>query len=289
MPTTILVTGATGTIGTQVVNELAKKNDVVVRAGVRDPKKASGFASNVQAVAMDLEKPESLAAAMKGVDKVFLLTPFSDRQVELGKRIVDAAKTAGVKHIVKLSAFGAEIEPGITLGRWHREVEKAIEASGIAWTFIRPNNFFENFVNYYPPDKEGAIYLPWGNGACSFVDGRDVGACIASALAASGTEHHGKAYVPTGPAAITIADAAATIGKVTGRATKYVDVPEDAAKKAMLGMGMPAWMVDAMMELHGIDKAGYAALVTGDVQKLTGKAPRSFEDFARDNAAKWRA
>lgn len=288
MPTTILVTGPTGTIGSQVVNHLANKQDVNIRAGVRNAEKAKTQlrSGNVTPVDFDYERPETLAAACKGADKVFLLTPFSQNQVELGTRLVDAAKASGVKHIVKLSALGADQEPGIQLGRWHRAIEKHIEASGLAWTFLRPNNFMDNFVGYYPPDKEGAIYLPWGNGACSFIDARDVGAVAAAVLTSSG--HEGKAYVPTGPDAFTIAQAAATLSEVTGRSIKYVDVPESAAKKAMLDMGLPAWMVDAMMELHAVDKAGYAAEVTGDVKKLTGQAPRSFRDFARDNAAKWK-
>ena len=286
MSTTILVTGATGTIGSQVVAHLAKKQDVTIRAGVRDAAKAKGkLGANVTPVDFDYEKPDTLAAACKGADKVFLLTPFAPNQVELGTRLVDAAKAAGVKHIVKLSAMGADQEPGIQLGRWHRAIEKHVEASGIAWTFLRPNNFMDNFVSYYPPDKEGAIYLPWGNGACSFIDARDVGAVAAACLTSSG--HEGKAYVPTGPEAFTIAQAAATLSEVTGRNIKYVDVPEAAAKKAMLDMGLPAWMVDGMMELHAVDKAGYAAIVTDDVKTLTGQAPRSFRDFARDNKSKW--
>ncbi len=288
MSTTILVTGPTGTIGSQVVNHLATKQDVNIRAGVRTAEKGKTHfkSGTVTAVDFDYEKPETLAAACKGADKVFLLTPFAENQVELGTRLVDAAKAAGVKHIVKLSAMGADQEPGIQLGRWHRAIEKHIEASGIAWTFLRPNNFMDNFAGYYPPDKEGAIYLPWGNGACSFIDARDVGAVAAAVLTSGG--HEGKAYVPTGPEAFTIAQAAATLSEVTGRTIKYVDVPEGAAKKAMLDMGIPAWMADAMMELHGVDKAGYAAEVTGDVKKLTGQAPRSFRDYARDNVAKWK-
>jgi len=287
MPTTILVTGATGTIGSQVISHLADKQDVVVRAGVRSADKADKLkAGNVTPVDFDYEKPETLAAACKGADKLFLLTPFVENQVELGTRLVDAAKAAGVKHIVKLSAMGADQEPGIQLGRWHRAIEKHIEASGLGWTFLRPNNFMDNFVGYYPPDKEGTIYLPWGDGACSFIDARDVGAVAAAVLTSSG--HERKAYVPTGPDAFTIAQAASAISEVTGRTIKYVDVPESAAKKAMLDMGIPEWMAVAMNELHAVDKAGYATEVTSDVKTLTGKAPRSFLDFARDHAAKWK-
>jgi uncharacterized protein YbjT (DUF2867 family) len=287
MTTTILVTGATGTIGSHVVAALADQPDVRVRAAVRSGEKGKGLpGANVTPVDFDYDQPATIAAALAGADKVFLLTPFSDKQAELGKRLVDAAAKAGVKHVVKLSAIGCEHEPGIQLGRWHRAVEKHLEASGLAWTFLRPNNFFENFVGYYPPGKDGNIYLPWGTAACSFMAGADIAAVAAKALTTAG--HEGKAYALTGPEAITIAQAASAIGEVSGRKVAYVDVPEAAAKKAMLDLGMPGWMVDAMMELHAVDKAGYAAAVTDTVPKLLGRPAMTFLEFARKHAKAWK-
>jgi uncharacterized protein YbjT (DUF2867 family) len=285
--TTILVTGATGTIGSQVVKALRGTPGVAVRAAVRGSEQARVLAGdNVTTVEFDYERPETLAKAVDGADRIFLVTPFTNDQVELGTRLIDAAKQSGVKHVVKLSAIGCEIEPGIQLGRWHRAIEKKVEASGIAWTFLRPNNFFENFFNFYGPDAQGKIHLPWGQAAASFIAGADIAAVAKAAL--TGTGHEGKAYVLTGPEALTIAQAAKTIGEVSGRAITYVDVPEETAKQGMLGFQMPLWMVDAMMELHGIDKAGYAAAVTDDATRLTGRQPKTFAEFARESAAKWR-
>jgi uncharacterized protein YbjT (DUF2867 family) len=285
--TTILVTGATGTIGSQVVNALRGPPGVKVRAAVRGGERASGLAGgNVTAVDFDYGNPESIAKAVEGAAKVFLVTPFVERPVELGERLVDAAKKAGVKHIVKLSAFGCELEPGIALGRNHRAIEKKVEASGIAWTFLRPNNFFENFMNYYGPDGQGNIYLPWGHAGCSFISGADIAA--AAKVALTGAGHEGKAYTLTGPAPLTIAEAARTIAEVSGRAITYVDVPEDAARKGMLDAHMPVWMTDGMLELHAIDKAGYAAVVTDDLAQLTGSKGTTFLEFARASAAKWK-
>lgn len=288
MASTILVTGATGTIGSEVVKALAEKPGVTVRVAVRSAAKAEKLLGpNVVPVDFDYEKPETLAAAVKGADRVFLLTPFTENQVELGKLLIDAAKAAGVKHIVKLSAVGAEIEPGIQLGRWHRAIEKHIEASGVAYTFLRPANFMDNFIHYYPPAGDGNIYLPLGTGAVSYIDSRDIAAVAAAVLTGEG--HQGKAYVLTGPAALTTAEAASAIGAASGRDIHYVDVPEAAASKAMLDMQMPGWMVEAMMELHGICKAGYASEVSPLVEQLTGRAPRTFADFARDRAEAWKA
>lgn len=281
----ILVTGATGTIGTHVVSALAKRG-AQIRAGARGAAKAS-LPAGVEAVDLDFADDASIDGALQGISAAFLLTPFVDDQVALGTKFIDRAKAAGVARIVKLSAIGSEIEPGIQLGRWHRAVERHLEASGVEFTILRPNNFMQNFLSYYPPDADGVIYLPWGEGACSFIDGQDVGRVASVALTDAG--HAGKAYTLTGPAAFTIGEAAATLSKVTGRKITYVDVPEDAARTAMLGVGMPAWMADGMMELHGIDKAGYAAVVTDDVAKITGAPPRSFEAFAKENAARWAA
>ena len=286
MSITILVTGSTGTIGTQVIKQLLEHPGVIVRAAVRSTGKADAVRSlGAEPVEFDWTRPETLAAAVQGVDKIFLLTPFAPDQVELAQNLIDAAKAAGVKHIVKLSALGCEYEPGIQLGRWHRAVEKAVEASGIPFTFVRPNNFMENFINYYPPAPDGNIYLPFGQGAVSWVDGRDVAAVAVSALLGSG--HEGKAYPVTGSEALTVEQVASTLSQATGRTVRFIDVPEDAARGAMLGMQLPEWMVNAMMELHGLNKAGHAAAVAPTVQEITGRAPRSFSDFARDNAAAW--
>lgn len=285
--TTILVTGATGTIGSQVVKALRGAPGVKVRAAVRSGERASALAGdNVTTVDFDFDNAESIAKAVDGADKVFLVTPFVENPLVLGERLVDAAKKAGVKHIVKLSAFGCEHEPGIQLGRMHRAIEKKIEASGIAWTFLRANNFFENFFNYYGPDAQGNIYLPWGQASVSFLSAADIAAAAKAAL--DGAGHEGKAYTLTGPEPLSVAEAAKAIGEVSGRAITYVDVPEDAARKGMLDAHMPVWMVDGMLELHAIDKAGYAAVVTDHLAKLTGHKGTTFREFARANAAKWK-
>lgn len=286
MTQTILVTGATGTIGFNTAKALRARG-ATVRAGARGAAASKELAATgAEGVELALGDTASVDAAMRGASALFLLTPFVEDSVALGKHLVDRAKAAGIGRIVKLSAFGADYEPGIQLGRWHREVEKHIEASGIPYTFLRPNNFMENFFNYYGPDAEGVIYLPWGDAKCSFIAGEDVGRVAAAALLEDG--HAGKAYTLTGPAAFGIADAAKELSRVSGRTIRYVDVPEDAARSAMLSAGMPKFAVDGMMELHGIDKAGYAADVTSAVKDLTGRAPLSFAAFADAHASRWK-
>lgn len=282
---TILVTGSTGTVGSQVVHALSNVPGLTVRAATRGGKNPFGGA--VTTVGFDFDDPASLQSAVAGVDKVFLLTPFTPNQVELAGRLIEVAKAAGVKHVVKLSAIGCEVEPGIQLGRWHRAVERLVEASGIAYTFLRPNNFYENFLNYYPPQADGNIYLPWGSAGASFLAATDIAEVAKRALTQPG--HEGKAYTLTGPQSLTIEHAARVIGEVTGRTIRYVDVPEEAARKGMLDVGMPSWMVDAMMELHALDKAGYAAAVAPDLVQLLGRPAQTFEEFAKLHADRWKA
>lgn len=285
----ILITGATGATGTEVTKALAARGAEVV-VGVRSPEKAKGIEGpHVHPVELDHARPETYARAFEGAERVFLLTPFAADSVDIGKRIVDAAKAAGARHIVKLSALGVENEPGIQLGRWHREVEKYVEASGIAWTHLRPNSFMQNFINYFGGaiKPEGKIYLPFGQAKVSWIDTRDIGEVAAAILAGDASAHAGKAYDLTGPAALGVDEVAAAIGRAIGKEVTYVDVPEEAVRQGMLSYGMPEWMVNAMMELHAMNKAGYAAGTTDLVEKIGGKKPLDFDQFARDHARAW--
>ncbi len=278
----ILVTGATGTIGSSTVKAL-KARGARLKVGSRSPEKITD--PGVEAVALDWEKPETFGPALQGVEKVFLLTPNSDKQAVYTQALVEAAKKAGVKHIARVSVLGADNEPGIFLGRMHREAEKAIQASGIAWTMVRPTFFMENFVNYYgvDPKKDGDVYLAHGQGKTAWVDGRDVGEVSAAVLMVPG--HEGKLYDLTGPEALGDQEVLDVLGEALGHKYRYVDVPEEAARKAMVDMGSPPWMVDAYMELNMTIKNGWAAATTTGVQEVLGRPARSFKEYAKDLAA----
>jgi uncharacterized protein YbjT (DUF2867 family) len=283
MTDTILVLGATGNVGSQVVKELVEVG-TNVRAAVRSPQKAAALESDKVSLAeFDTNKPDTFDTAFADVDKVFLITPLIPNLVEVQTNLVAAAKKAGVKHIVKLSGMGAEIEPGVTMTRWHRAVEKAIEASGMSFTFVRPNGFMQNYSNFSGQTiKAGnAFYLPMGDGKVSHIDVRDIAAVAAVALTQDG--HAGKVYEVTGPAAISNAEIAEIISTVVGRKINSVDVPEDAARQEMQKLGMPDSLVEANLELYGVYKAGYAAEVTPTVEQVTGKKAISFDKFAQDS------
>jgi len=144
----------------------------------------------------------------------------------------------------------------------------------------------QNFITYFPP-RNGAIYLPWGNGTASFVDTRDIASVAAKALTSDG--HGGRIYTLTGPATLGIAEVALILSQVTGREFKYVDVPEAAARDGMLQAGVPQWQVELVMELHAVNKQNRWSAVTSDIEKVTGTAPTDFVQFARNHSDKFRA
>ncbi len=282
----VLVTGATGTIGRDVAKRLSE-DGISVRAGVRDQAKArKQFGSNIALAPFDFENEKTFSGALQGVEKVFLLPPLLPNQLEVMNLFVDAAKRAGVRHIVKLSAIGVDDEMQPTAIKWHGANEQHIRKSGVAFTFLRPNSFMQNFFTYFPP-RNGAIYLPWGNGTASFVDTRDIATAAAKVLINDG--HEGKIYTLTGPATLGIAEVARILSEVTEREFTYVDVPEAAARDGMLQAGVPQWQVELVMGLHAVNKQNRWSVVTSDIEKVTGTPATDFAQFARDHADKFRA
>jgi len=281
----VLVTGATGTIGRDVARQLSGKG-VSVRAGVRDQAKArKQFGADIALVPFDFENEKIFSGTLEGVEKVFLLPPLLPNQLELINAFVDAAKRAGVRHIVKLSAIGVDDATQPTAVKWHGANEEHIREAGVGFTFLRPNSFMQNFITYFPP-RNGAIYLPWGTGTASFVDTRDIASVAAKVLTSKG--HEGRIYTLTGPATLGIAELALILSQVTGREFKYVEVPEAAARDGMLRAGVPQWQVELVMELHAVNKQNRWSAVTSDIEKVTGTHPTDFAQFARDHADKFR-
>lgn len=281
MSNTILVTGATGNVGSQVVQQLIAAG-ITPRVAVRSVKKADALKqAGAEPVEMDLDKPETVQPAFEGVDKVFLVSPFVPNMVELAAILVEAAKKANLNQIVRLSALA---QPGITLSKWHGEVEKMVEDSGISFTFLRPNGFMQNFVNSMADTikTQNAFYAPVGDGKVSFVDIRDIAAVAVAALTIKGYEN--KAYDITGSEALSHQQAASIMSQVLGRTINYVDVPEDTARQVMQSSGMPDPLINALLELYGSYKAEQASTVSSAVQEVTGKQPITFEQFASDYA-----
>ncbi|MBI5638147.1 MAG: SDR family oxidoreductase [Nitrospinae bacterium] len=273
----VLVTGATGTVGSEVVKQLSAAG-ITVRAAVHSPEKRERIkGKGVETVRFDYENPQSIREALKGIEKLFLLTPVAANMVEQVKSVTNEAKSAGIRHIVRQSAFGSQLEETL-LQRWHFAAEEAIGASGIPYTILRPNFFMQNYLTY--PAVDGAYYLPLGTARVSIVDVRDIAAVAVKALHEKG--HEGRIYPITGPEAITAAEAVALIAKASGGHFRYVDTPPEEARKAMLAGGMPEWLTDALLELYAWARGGKMAEVRNTVEQVTGRKPHSFARFSRD-------
>ena len=294
MAETILVTGATGTVGSEVVKQLlsakGQKEDIIVKAAARSANDDTFRDFGVQVVQLDYNKPDTLSSALRGIDKLFLLTPFQSDMVDLTSNLVNEAKNVGVRYIVKQSVLGADAEPGITSSRLHRQAEKVIEESGIPFTFLRPNFFMQNFVTFYSHfiKTQGAFYVPAGDAKASFVDVRDIAAVAVQALNGSsknGTANHiRKAYDITGGEALSYGQAAEILSKEIGKKVNYVNISDEDARKGMKDMGADEWTINSMIELFGITRAGYLSETSSAVEQVTGNKPISFSQFARDYA-----
>lgn len=281
----ILVTGATGTVGSEVVAQLLAAGQPV-RVLTRSPEKAAKYAAHVEIAQGDLANPESLIAAFAGIDKVFLLATGLDIP-KLEANAVDAAKKAGVKHIVKLSAAGAEIEPGIQLGRWHRESEKYLEESGIAWTILRPGSFDSNTLSWAGTIKEkGMVFHVTGNGKTTPIDPADIAAVAVAALTTPG--HERKIYNLTGPEALSVEEQVARISKTIGKPIQAIDTPEAAARSGMLAQGMPHPLVEAVLELMALTRGGHGGATTTTVEEVLGRKARTFDAWLQDHVDAFR-
>jgi uncharacterized protein YbjT (DUF2867 family) len=276
----ILVTGASGTVGSEVVKALGGSG-ARVRAGYRS--RPQNVPKGMESVALDYDRPATIRPALKDVETLFLLS----NSVDVERKVVDEAKRSGVKRIVKLSVLGAA-EEGFIFARWHRAVETYIESSGLAWTFLRPNGFMQNVVNYMGDTIRGqsALYSSGANGAASHVDARDIGRVGAKVLTEAG--HEGKAYDLTGPAALTYGEIAETLTRVLGRPIRYVPISHEQYRQAAVAAGTPEGYADALVDLNRYYAEGHGARVSPAVRQLNGRDPIPFAQFARDYADKLR-
>ena len=281
----ILVTGATGNVGSLLIPKLTNLG-ADVRALIRDESKAQGLKdAGVEVVVGDLDKPDTLDPAFRGVDKVFLITPPNPNQVIQAENGIQAAKRTGSPVIVRLSAGAVKEMPGALprVSGQHAEIDGMLKASGLPYTIIRPHNFMQNMMMAAQTvASEGAVYMPMKDAKIGMIDVRDIVDVAVKVLTKDG--HEGQTYTPTGPASISFHDVAAAHSKALGKQVNYVDVPLEAAREGMISTGMSEWFADAMIEYMTAFGEGYGDFTTTDVEKVTGNPPRSYETFASDFA-----
>jgi uncharacterized protein YbjT (DUF2867 family) len=276
----ILVTGATGNVGSELVPQLVEVG-ANVRVLIRHSSQASRFSPHVEPVRGDLDDAKSLLAAMEGVRAVYVIA-FQTSQIE---NVVNAARAARVSYLVRQSTIEAGVVPPIGPGTWHREQERLIERSGIPWTHVRPTMMMANTVQWWAESirAERRVLFPGGEGRVSPVDARDIAAVARVILTNAG--HQGRAYDVTGPKSLTIGDMVSILSRVLNIPIQYVDVPEAEAGVWMVErLGFSPVLAAALVETLGALRASRFPDVADTVRRLTGRDGRSYEAWCRENA-----
>jgi uncharacterized protein YbjT (DUF2867 family) len=282
----ILVTGASGTIGKEVLAAVARSGQKH-RAMYRSKEDAAKAPTGTETVIADFANSVSLAAALQGVDSVYLVcSPIPDL-VQLEGNMITASHSAGVRRIVLNSALGAGDFPK-SFPSWHRKVEEHLKSTKLAYCILRPNSFMQNVVTYYAPSirLEGAFYGAMQDSRCSYLDDRDIAEVAAKAL--QGGAHDGKTYELNGPEALTMADVAAKISRNTGVSARYVDLPREVLHKAMVDQGTPDGQATALLDLQTYYSSGRGGEVDGLLQSLLGRAPVTMDKFLQESASAFR-
>jgi uncharacterized protein YbjT (DUF2867 family) len=281
----ILLTGATGTAGSFIANEFVRER-VPVRILVRNRAKAAGLEKvpTVEIVEGDMSKRRSLGSALDGVDRVLMISaPLLD-MVETQNTFIDAAKVAGVRHVIKFSGLDARPDTIFPFGLMHLEIEKYLEASGLVWTQLRPTGFMQEYLREAPNIiKDGALYLALGDTKLNPIDVSDV-ARVGFLLLRNGG-HEGARIPMTGPEALTIAEMADRISRATGRTVRYVPISPDARRRALIAHGIPAEFADALdKQVEERLKGGIESQVDLSTHQLFNVKPTTFFEFAQRNA-----
>jgi uncharacterized protein YbjT (DUF2867 family) len=281
----ILVTGATGKNGTEILKRLSGRQERI-RAMVHKQKDIVNATRNcaLEFVEADFDDAESLRKALNGVQRAFLVTNSSERVEERQLRFVALARESGVKHIVYLSQLHASLDSPLRFLRYHAAVEEALRGSGMSYTNLRPNLYMQALLMIGKSiASEGRFFAPASDARVSVVDVRDIAAVAVAALTQTG--HEGKTYDLTGPEALTHAEMAAQLSQALDRPVKFVDLPEQAFREALRGLHMPDWQADGLIEDYAHYRRGEASGISSAVEEATRRAPHSFSEFARDHKA----
>ena len=284
----ILVTGATGTTGRELVRRLSARG-VKVRGLTRDPAKAASLASlpNVEIVAGDMARPETLGPALQGVERAMLISTSDAMMLEVQSNFIEAARKAGVKHVVKLSGIMPELDSPFRYARMHGQIEKVLEASGMAFTHLRAGEFFTAYFRRVTMlVAKGLLVLPMEDARIASIDIGDLAEVAATVL--TGPGHAGRIYPLTGPEALSMAEVAQKLSVVTGKPVQYVNIAPEQARQANLAAGMPPYLADGLFELFAERRKGKESQVSDVIPTVFGWQPARFEEFAARNAAIFR-
>ena len=275
----IAVTGATGALGGRVATQLAERG-VPIRLVVRDPARAPRLDGVEVAGGASYGDGEAMRRAFDGASTVFLVSAKEDEhRVDLHRSAVDAAVAAGAERIVYTSYAGAAADCVFTFGRDHFATEEIVEATRLAWTFLR-NNIYMDYVPFFA-GEDGVIRGPAGDGRVATVARDDIAASAVEVLTSDG--HEGAAYVMSGPEAFTLAEAAEVVARYAGRPVRFENETMDEARASHAPSGAPAWEIEGWVTTYAAMGAGELDEVSGDVERLTGRPPIALEQFLEAN------
>ena len=284
----ILVTGASGLSGSAVIREFARQA-YPVRALVRSRAKAQTLETlpTVEVVEGDMLRAETLGGALEGVERVLLISSADQQMLEAQCAFIDAAKKAGVRHIVKFSGLNAALDSPFLFTQMHAEIERYLQRSGLAWTHLRPSQFMQMYLREVPTIvAESAFFLPLEDAKLAPVDIEDIAKVAFALLHAEG--HEGKSYAMTGPQALSMTEIAEQISLAIGKTVRYVNIAQVERRRTLLGAGVPPYFADALDVQGSLRRLGTEAVVHPETHAAFGIRPTTFAEFARRHAAAFR-
>jgi len=277
----ILITGATGNIGGEIVRQLKDRGANFVAGSSTGP--IDGMAS----VSIDFADKASLVKAMQGVSTVFLVLPNHPDMVEWGENLIDAAKESGVSHIVRSSGSLADKGSSLKIEELLGTTDEYLKNSGVDYTITAPSFFMQNFINFFGDDyKNGTLYQPAGDGKIGWVDVRDIAAVNVEVLL-NPKDYSGRTLTITGSENLSYAEAVQRMNHSLEKDAQYVAVPDEAAIDAMKGLGFPEFIIDLMISLNQSIRLGHSEETTSTVKSVLGRPPIGFTQFIADNKNAW--
>ena len=279
----ILITGATGNIGTELVKQLMAKGSPL-RVISREEKKLSHLGPEVERVIGDRHEPSVVQRALQDVEKVFVLAALFDIDHEADRLLINEAKNAGVRQMVLISSGTIHLAEKNSIGAIHREIEMLIEESGIPWTFLRAGGFMSNAFQWVDTIKSQAkVFNPTGDGKFAPISPYDVAAVAALVLTSPG--HEGKAYDLTGSQWLSIHDQVTILSKAIGKPVQCIDIPIEAAAERIRANGFPEILIQGMRDVWSRTRSGEGSFQTNEVEKLTGRPAQTFETWCYEHRA----
>jgi uncharacterized protein YbjT (DUF2867 family) len=275
---TVLVTTPNGKVGSHIV-KLLVENGISVRVAAHNVAKAQAAFPGADVVAFDFFDASTWDAALAGVTALYHAAP-GDFAAEPQNQLIDAAKAAGVKRVVRLSALGVEFGESAM-----RDIEEHIEQSGLEYTLLRPTWFMQNFNTLHvEPIRNGILPEPAGDATTPFIDARDIAAVAVAALTEEG--HHGQAYPLTGSDLLTRYEVAEKISAAIGKPVTYIPQSDEEYRAAVQDYLSPLYL-EILSSLYGAVRAGYASTKTDTLQSVLGRDPIGFDQYVADYRTAW--